>query len=403
MTLFGCTRSPLVRGALLCAIVATAQATSAGAAEYSLRFYGHGVGDIDRVKIRIDDPANSFPGPPADVGAGDFTIEFWMKSLPGDNQTSAIGCGVGIDWIYGNIIIDRDRYNQDRKFGISIADGRVAFGVSGDGTGDYTICGTNDLRDGAWHHVAVERRRSDGWMWLFVDGFLEAQFDGPDGNVSYPDDGVPGDYCGGPCVNSDPYLVVAAEKHDAGEAYPSFSGWVDEIRLSNTLRYTSNFVRPGSAFVSDANTVALYPFDEGTGTVAGDSSGAQDGPSDGASQFGGSPPPGPIWSTETPFSPGTGIAHEPPLLVTLSVAPNPFYHTTEIHYGVRSLGAITLVVYDAVGRRVRTLVRTVVLPGAGAVEWDGRDERGRRVTTGIYFIRLTAGGLSKTQKVTLLR
>jgi hypothetical protein len=46
---------------------------------YSLRFYGNGTGDIDRVKIRIDDPTNNLPGPPADIGATDFTIEFWVK------------------------------------------------------------------------------------------------------------------------------------------------------------------------------------------------------------------------------------------------------------------------------------------------------------------------------------
>jgi hypothetical protein len=393
----------LFRIALLSAVAATALATFSDAAEHSLRFYGHGVGDIDRVKIRIDDPSNTLPGPPADIGAEDFTIEFRLKSLPGDNQTSAIGCGVGIDWIYGNIIIDRDRYNQDRKFGVSIADGRLAFGMSGDGTGDYTICGTIDVRDGSWHHVAVERRRSDGWMWLFVDGTLEAQIDGPDGDVSYPDDGVPGDYCGGPCVNSDPYLVIAAEKHDAGEAYPSFSGWLDEIRLSNVLRYSTSFVPPGTPFVSDANTVALYPLNEGTGTVAGDSSGASGGPSHGTIRFGGSPPPGPVWSTQSPFSPGTGIEHEPPSVTLLGVAPNPFTEATEIRYDVHSGGQVSLVVYDIAGRRVRSLLHSIVPVGMHALFWDGRDEQRRTVAAGVYFVRLTAEGLTTTKKVTLLR
>jgi hypothetical protein len=59
--------------------------------------------------------------------------------------------------------------------------------------------------DGAWHHIAVQRRRSDGYMWLYVDGRLEAQGDGPDGDISYPDDGVPCDRCcnGNPCNFSD--------------------------------------------------------------------------------------------------------------------------------------------------------------------------------------------------------
>ncbi len=270
---------------------------------YSLRFFGNGVNDIDRVKIQIDDPANNNPGPPADVGATDFTIEFWMRAFASENTAPAVSCGVNLNnWIYGNIIFDRDRWSQPRAYGLSIAGGRFVFGVLGEsGTETYTtICGTTNVLGGQWHHVAVQRRRSDGWMWLFVDGNLDAQIDGPDGDVSYPDDGVPNNFCGGPCTNSDPYLVIAAEKHDAGSQYPPFRGWVDEVRLSTVLRYAASFTRPSQPFVPDANTAALYHFDEGTGDVITDSSGALGGPSNGVRKFGGSPA-GPVWSTETPF------------------------------------------------------------------------------------------------------
>jgi hypothetical protein len=159
--------------------------------------------------------------------------------------------------------------------------------------------------DGQWHHIALQRRRADGWMWLYVDGVLEAEVDGPDGDVSYPDDGVPGDYCGGPCDNSDPFIVIGAEKHDAGPAYPSFAGWFDELRLSTTLRYGSNFTPPTAPFSTDVDTAALYHFDEGSGTVAADSSGAAGGPSNGELRVGGTPT-GPQWSTDTPFSAASG-------------------------------------------------------------------------------------------------
>ncbi len=268
---------------------------------FSLRFFGNGVNDIDRVKIQVDDPANSNPGPPVDVGATDFTLEFWMRANASENTAGPVSCGTNVSWINGNIVFDRDRFNQDRKFGLSIAGGQFVFGVSGQGTGDFTICGATNVLDGQWHHVAVERRRSDGRMWLFVDGNLEAQGDGPDGDVSYPDDGVPGNFCGGPCTNSDPYLVIGAEKHDAGSSFPSYSGWVDEVRVSNVLRYSNNFIRPSRPFTTDVNTVALYHLDEGAGDVIGDASGAVGGPSPGIRRFGGSPA-GPVWSTETPFS-----------------------------------------------------------------------------------------------------
>jgi cysteine-rich repeat protein len=102
--------------------------------------------------------------------------------------------------------------------------------------------------------------------------------------------------------------VIGAEKHDAGSAFPSFSGWVDEVRLSNVVRYTASFTRPGAAFSSDASTVALYHLDEGpagpcTGTVL-DGSGAAGGPSNGTCSFGGTSPAGPVYTTDTaPLSP----------------------------------------------------------------------------------------------------
>ena len=265
----------------------------AGPAGYALRFHGNGANDIDRVKIQIDDPATTTPGPPADIGATDFTLEFWLKATAAENSASAVLCGANDNWIYGNIVVDRDRYNQGRSFGLSIAGGVVVFGVRGDGTGSRTICGATNVLDGQWHHVAVQRRRADGWLWLYVDGRLEAQADGPDGDVSYPDDGVPGNFCGGPCVD-DVYLVFGAEKHDAGPQFPSFAGWLDEVRLSNVLRYTVDFTRPSAPFVTDLNTVALYHFDEGSGDVITDSSGAAGGPSNGVRRFGGVPP-GPEW------------------------------------------------------------------------------------------------------------
>lgn len=276
----------------------------------SLRFFGNGVNDIDRVKIRIDDPSNSLPGPPADVGAEDFTIEFWLRGRLADNAASAVACGFNNNWINGNIVLDRDRFNQERAWGLSLGNGRVAWGIIGEFGDSRTICSTTNVLDDEWHHVVMQRRRSDGRMWIFIDGNNEAETDGPDGDVSYPDNGVPGNFCGGPCVNSDPFIVLAAEKHDAGPSYPSFSGWLDEVRISNSLRYSSDFNPPTQAFATDAETVALYHFDEGTGTDVFDTSGAAGGPSNGVLQFGGNPA-GPLWSTETPFSGGLLLTQDP--------------------------------------------------------------------------------------------
>ncbi|HLC05994.1 MAG TPA: dockerin type I domain-containing protein [Anaerolineales bacterium] len=278
-----------------------------GSGHYSMRFYGNGSGDIDRVKIPLHYAGVANPSPPIDIGWQDFTLEWWMKAAPGDNSAAAVTCGTNINWIYGNTIFDRDRFNQDRKFGISLAGGRIVFGVSGNGTGDLTLCATTRVDDLQWHHIAVQRNRwdgtlPDGYLWLFVDGKLEASGPGPRGDISYPDNAVPGSYCGpggkDPCTNSDPYLVLGAEKHSLNPAvYPSFKGWIDELRVSNALRYSANFAPPKSVFSPDAYTLAIYTFDEGGGGSVFDTSGYPGGPSDGVRMFGGTPA-GPVWSSD---------------------------------------------------------------------------------------------------------
>jgi hypothetical protein len=248
---------------------AAAEVARAG---YALRFCGTGRNDVDRVKIVVDDPRDSGQGPAIDVGASDFTIEWWMKAASDENRAGAIACGPNLNWINGNIVLDRDRYGQGRKYGVSLTDGRVAFGVSGDGEDHRTICGTTVVTDGRWHHVAVQRRREDGEMYVYVDGRLDAQEPGPPGDVSYPDDGVPLGYCGGLCLDSDPYLVLGAEKHDVGQDYPSYSGWLDEMRVSTALRYSGDFAAPAQPFEVDTLTAALWHFDDGSGHVLVDSS-----------------------------------------------------------------------------------------------------------------------------------
>ena len=248
--------------------------STVGPAGYALLFCGAGRDDIDRVKIPIDDPDTSLPGPPIDVGATDFTLELWMLAAPGRNRTPPVECGPNSAWIFGNIFVDRDRYNQDREYGLSLAGGMVVFGVRGESDDALTVCGRSRIDDGEWHHVAVTRARATGALQLFVDGAVDARSEaGPLGDISYPDDGVPGEFCRvGRCVESDPYLVFGAEKHDVGEDYPAFVGLVDEVRLSTAIRYAGPFERPGAPFEPDSLTVGLWHFDDGEGTSLTDSS-----------------------------------------------------------------------------------------------------------------------------------
>ncbi len=258
-----------------------------GATTYSLHFYGTGTGDIDRVKIPMSNTLGI--SLPVNIGATDFTIEFWLRIVPGENASSP--CTEGEDtWINGNIIFDRDIFGTPDygDLGISLYGSRIAFGVH-NGSSGYTICGNTALSTDTWHHIAVTRR-TNGEMRIFVNGSLDRQVNGPTGDISYR--------VGRPITNgwvNEPFLVIGAEKHDYDpNAYPSFSGWVDEVRISNIVRYTGNFTPPSAPFTPDGNTVGLYHFDEGGGTTVLDASGAPGGPSHGERRVGG-PNNGPIY------------------------------------------------------------------------------------------------------------
>ncbi len=254
---------------------------------YSLRFYGYGVNDIDRVKIPVINGNTSLP---INIGVTDFTIEFWLRFLFNQNQST--NCSEGNDtWIYGNIIFDRDIFGtpDHGDFGISLYGNRIAFGVH-NGSSGFTICATTPLSVDTWHHIAVTRSFG-GEMRIFVNGNLDRQItNGPSGNISYR----VGRTITGSYVN-EPFLVIGAEKHDYDpNTYPSFSGWIDEVRISNNIRYIANFTPPSAPFTTDSNTVGLYHFDEGSGTAIIDSSNATGGPSDGVRNIGGNPA-GPVF------------------------------------------------------------------------------------------------------------
>lgn len=72
--------------------------------------------------------------------------------------------------------------------------------------------------------------------------------------------------------------------------------------------------------------------------------------------------------------------------------PNPFNPVVTIEYSLPEAGRAALEVYDLLGRRIRTLVDAHGAAGTHLVAWDGRDQSGQQVASGVYFSRLRAGG-----------
>jgi hypothetical protein len=125
------------------------------------------------------------------------------------------------------------------------------------------------------------------------------------------------------------------------------------------------------------------------------------------------------WPESTVWQAGEGIIDEPPDTAVLEPEgesvprdfelgqnyPNPFNPGTRIQFSLPSGGEASLTVYNAVGQRVRTLADGRHRPGRYVVDWDGADESGRAVASGIYHYRLEmpARGLSEQRTMTLAR
>ena len=107
------------------------------------------------------------------------------------------------------------------------------------------------------------------------------------------------------------------------------------------------------------------------------------------------------------FGSTTGIDDEPFSVDRLAMrqnAPNPFNPTTKIAFNVPAeAGRVTLTVYNVNGRVVRRLVDEPLAVGPHSVVWDGRDDVGENLASGIYFARLATAGESLYTKMTLLK
>jgi len=106
----------------------------------------------------------------------------------------------------------------------------------------------------------------------------------------------------------------------------------------------------------------------------------------------------------------TAVAEQPAagLLRAFALAqnyPNPFARatglSTSLHFQLPQAEFVQLEVFDALGRKLRTLLAAKRPAGFYSANWDGRDEAGRAVNSGVYFYRLRAGNFVQTRKLVL--
>jgi hypothetical protein len=111
--------------------------------------------------------------------------------------------------------------------------------------------------------------------------------------------------------------------------------------------------------------------------------------------------PGSSWGRAAQGDEGEAAA---PALAFLQNSPNPFNPETVFRFSLPERAEVRLQVYDLAGRQVRTLEDGVELdPGWHEVVWDGRNDHGEAVATGVYFCRFTVGNRELSRKVVVLK
>jgi hypothetical protein len=101
---------------------------------------------------------------------------------------------------------------------------------------------------------------------------------------------------------------------------------------------------------------------------------------------------------------GVDDASKPAVLAFAPAAPNPFVRSTLLHYSLPRDGAVSVKLYDAQGRIVRTLVDDATqAAGEHQATWDGRDASGALASPGLYLARMNAAGRALVQRIVLAR
>jgi hypothetical protein len=113
-----------------------------------------------------------------------------------------------------------------------------------------------------------------------------------------------------------------------------------------------------------------------------------------------------VWSdtfTYTDVRDGTEEAALPTSFFLSHNYPNPFNPETQIDYALPRNCNVNLTIYNILGQKLKTLVDELQKAGFKTVHWDGKDDQGEEVASGIYFYRLKAGDYFETKKMVLLR
>lgn len=175
------------------------------------------------------------------LDAGDFTVEAWVKPQGFQNNTDDAA------------LVSKRGLGTDQGWHLAITTDGVPFFHVSIGS-NPRLDATESLALDEWAHVAVVYEASAGIATMFIDG-------DPAGSMAMPS----------PSGAATHNLVFGDD--GAGLSDRVFEGLIDDVRISDAARYAANFLPP-SVLAADGDTVALWGFEEGAGTLVHDVTGA---------------------------------------------------------------------------------------------------------------------------------
>ena len=98
-----------------------------------------------------------------------------------------------------------------------------------------------------------------------------------------------------------------------------------------------------------------------------------------------------------------GDATLPDKFTLLQNYPNPFNPQTRIEFVLDKPSWVTVDIYNILGKKAKRVLEQKLKPGHYAIDWDGKDEKGNEVSSGIYFYRVQAGSMVQAKKMVLLK
>lgn len=290
--------------------------------------------------------------------------------------------GWGSDPVYGGGIISKGSFWFSISKNATSQDQQTLFLrlFHESGASSYHQASINTIWLDNWMHVAMSYDAESSEVNMYVNGNLVEVSTLGSGN--------------GPltAMSQDPITIGSIGNTR------SFHGVLDEVSLWETVLDESSVqtIMDGGINVAAVGLLAAWDMNQGEGSIVEDLVGDAD------MQLSES-----IWSmgtnhiiTSYDHSDNISIP-EAPLL--LNVTPNPFNPATTISYALSEQSVVNLIIYDVKGQAVFTFKNEEHVAGHYEVHWNGVDNWGTTVSTGVYFARLKAGAYSSTIKMLFLK